>query len=72
MCDALQVSCCGLEELLQLLKKWHGAVNKWLGPDWQELPELQPLLALPPGKHYSRKHMPEVGTGMSEVKPDQP
>jgi hypothetical protein len=62
--DTLQVSCCGLEELLQLLKKWHAAVNKWLGVNWQTLPEVQPLLALPPGKRYSRKHMPEVGSGV--------
>jgi hypothetical protein len=57
-----QVSCCGLEELLQLFKKHHAATSKWLGPGWQELDEVKPLLDLPPGKRYSRQHMPEVGT----------
>jgi hypothetical protein len=54
------VSCCGLEELQQLHRKFAAFCNKHLGPDWQELPELQDLLQLPPGKRYSRQHMPQV------------
>lgn len=59
----LQVSCCGLEELLQLFKKHHAATSKWLGPGWKDLSQMQPLLDLPPGKRFSRQHMPEVGAG---------
>lgn len=56
----LQVSCCGLEELQQLFRKHAAACDKWLGPGWRQLPQLQVLLQLPPGKRYSRQHMPEV------------
>lgn len=59
----LQVSCCGLEELLQLCKKHHAATSTWLGAGWKDLSQMRPLLDLPPRKRYSRQHMPEVGAG---------
>jgi hypothetical protein len=56
----LQVSCCGLEELQQLHRKFAAVCDKYLGPGWKQLPQLQDLLLLPPGKRYSRQHMPQV------------
>jgi hypothetical protein len=54
------VSCCGLEEFTQLCKRFDKAAKTVLGDKWREAPELQALLALPPGKRYSRLHLPEV------------
>jgi hypothetical protein len=54
------VSCCGLEDLNQLAKKFGAAADLVLGKLWRQSAKLQLLLALPPGKRNSRMHLPEV------------
>lgn len=54
------MSCCGLEEYCQLCIKWGAFVHASLGPGWE--PALAALRALPPGRRFSRLHMP-AGVG---------
>eukprot|EP00775_Hariotina_reticulata_P007661 gene7661-7864_t len=50
------MSAGGLEEYTQLCMKWGKIVPLYFGSDWRT--QLQELLSLPPGKRFSRQHMP--------------
>lgn len=55
-----QMSCNGLEEYLQLLIKWQAWVEVFMPPGWEGRSSFKVLQELPPGRRYSRLHMPQV------------
>jgi len=57
---AQQMSCNGLEEYLQLLIKWQAWVEVFMPEGWEGRSSFKVLQQLPPGRRYSRRHMPQV------------